>query len=315
MKSLRILGPYEFTIVELEIPAPAADEVLVKLEYAAVCNQNDCNIFHGTYGDLVTYPCEPGYYGHEGVGIVVEAGARVDGLRTEDRVVMTLEGGPWLYREYVTRKAESVVRIDPGVDPKEAAVLELFGCARHCLRIAGELSGRSVAVIGLGAAGSTLLQLMKLTDVGEVHGVELSVERMRKAQSFGLDSIVDARDEEQMANLAEKGIDLVIDAAGTPNSIPAAFELSRKDVVIFGFTNEPVTVRPSVWFQKEMVIKTSRRQTIDDLRDVVRLLEAGKIHPGEMIDDVMTFSKYDKAVSKIHREKATKMLLTWEEQE
>ena len=76
MKALQIVKPREFRIVDLERPRPRDDEVIVKLEYAAICNQNDYKIFYGLYGDLIQYPCDPGVYGHEGVGIVVEAGAR-----------------------------------------------------------------------------------------------------------------------------------------------------------------------------------------------------------------------------------------------
>ena len=127
MKALQIVEPREFRILELQKPKPQADEVVVQLEYAALCNQNDYKIFYGLYGDLIKYPCDPGVYGHEGVGIVVEKGPEVKNLQLGDRVVMMIEGGPMLYMEYVLRKTDSVVAIDKKVPAEEAAVLELFG--------------------------------------------------------------------------------------------------------------------------------------------------------------------------------------------
>ena len=78
-------------------------------------------------------------------------------------VVMMLEGGPMLYREYVERKADTVVLISKKVSAEEAAPIELFGCAHHCLGIAGDLSGKRVALCGLGPAGLAILSLMMLT--------------------------------------------------------------------------------------------------------------------------------------------------------
>ena len=143
MQALQITKPYEFKIVDMDRPQPGADEVVVQLEYAAVCNQNDYKIFYGLYGDLITYPCDPGVYGHEGVGVVVEKGTKVGTLDVGDRVVLMLEGGPMLYMEYVLREANSVVRIGKHVPAQEAAVLELFGCAHHCMDVAGDLEGKS----------------------------------------------------------------------------------------------------------------------------------------------------------------------------
>ena len=50
MKALQIVKPREFRIVDLEKPRPRDDEVIVRLEYAAICNQNDYKIFYGLYG-------------------------------------------------------------------------------------------------------------------------------------------------------------------------------------------------------------------------------------------------------------------------
>jgi len=311
MRALQIVKPREFEIVQIEKPAPADDEVLVELEYAAICNQNDYKIFYGLYGDLIKYPCEPGVYGHEGVGVIVETGGGVKGLRVGDRVVLMLEGGPMLYMEYVLRKAGAVVKIDKKVPPEHAAILELFGCAHHCMGIAGDLRGKDVALCGLGPAGLALLQLVNLQNPRSVTGVEISSRRAESARKIGLDEIVDPADDAQLRKLVEHGADIVIDATGVPRSILNSFDITRKEVVIFGFTNEPFEVDQSKWFMKEMVIKNSKVQAIDDLRAVVRLLEEGKIKTADYIDGVMSFDDYAEAVERVYRKEAVKILLKW----
>ncbi len=313
MKALQITKPYEFRIVEIERPVPGEDEILVELEYAAICNQNDYKIFYGLYGDLIKYPCDPGVYGHEGVGIVVEAGAGAgaEGVRVGDRVVMMLEGGPMLYVEYVLRKAESVVPIDAKVPPENAAVLELFGCAHHCLTICGTLTGRKVGLSGLGPAGLAILQIARLRGPREIVGIEIDEKRREAARSMGLEKIYDPQRPEELNALKAGGIDLVIDATGVPQAILNAFEITTKEVVIFGFTNERFEVDQSKWFQKELVIKNSKVQTIEDLRAAVRLQEEGKLETERFLGGVMSFGEYDKAVEKVYKKEAIKILLAW----
>jgi len=312
MRALQIIKPREFRIVEIDKPTPAEDEVVIDLEYAAICNQNDYKIFYGMYGDLVKYPCDPGVYGHEGVGIVAETGGAVENLQVGDRVVIMLEGGPMLYMEHVLRKADSVVKIDKSVPAAHAAILELFGCAHHCMGIAGDLSTKDVALCGMGPAGLAILQLINLQSPNKVTGVEISPARADAAREIGIDAVIDPTDKAQLDKLVEEGADIVIDATGVPQSILNSFEITRREVVIFGFTNKPFEVDQSKWFMKEMIIKNSKVQTIEDLTAVVRLLEQGKIKTENYIDGICSFNDYADAVEKVYKQEAVKILLQWD---
>jgi 2-desacetyl-2-hydroxyethyl bacteriochlorophyllide A dehydrogenase len=311
MKALQIVKPRAFRIIEIAKPEPAPDEVLLRMNYAAMCNQNDYKIFYGLYGDLIKYPCDPGVYGHEGVGTVVDLGAKAKGLKKGDRVVMMGEGGPMLYMEYVTRKADTVARIGRKVRPKEAAVLELFGCAHHCMEIVGVVRGKKVAVSGLGPAGLAIVQMLRLRKPREIVGIEISPARARVAKTLGLARVLSPATSRGMHRLKAEKIDLIIETSGCPAGMLNAFEITRKEVVIFGFTNEPFEVDQSKWFQKELVIRNSKVQTIDNLRAVCRLLEQGKIRTRNLISAVMPFEQYAEAVEKLYRKKAVKILLTW----
>jgi len=312
MKALQIVQPREFRIIEMDRPAAGEGEVVVQMEYAAMCNQNDYKIYYGMYGDLVKYPCDPGVYGHEGVGIVAEVGAGVEDLAEGDRVIVMLDGGPMIYREFVERKADTVVRIDKKVPAEEAAPVELFGCAHHCTGIAGDLRGKTVALSGLGPAGLAILQLMQaINPPKEVIGVDICEARAEAAKGMGIGRVVNASVKEELDALIEEGTDVVIDATGVPQAILNAFEITRHEVVIFGFTNEPFEVDQSKWFHKEMVIKNSKVQTIDDLRAVVGLLEEGRIQTKPFISDIMSYEEYDKAVEKLYKKEAIKILLKW----
>lgn len=311
MRALQILKPREHTIVELDQPEPAADEVVVKMEYAAMCNQNDYKIYYGLYGDLITYPMAPGAYGHEGVGLVHAVGSNVNDPKEGDRVVLMGVGGPMLYREYVERKAASVISLADHVSAQEAAVLELFGCAYHCMGITGDVEGKTVGLSGLGPAGLAILQLLQMKKPAEIVGIEIAEERAKAGRALGLERIVDPSDQAQLDALVEEGLDVVIDATGVPQAILNAFEITKHEVVIFGFTNKPFEVDQSKWFHKEMIIKNSRVQTIDDLRAVIKLLEDGKIKTADFITDVVSYDQYAEAVERLYKKEAIKILLEW----
>lgn len=313
MRALQITQPYEFKIIEAPVPECGKDEVLIKLEYAAICNQNDCKIFYGQYGDLFQYPCAPGVYGHEGCGIVVEKGESANEIAVGDLAAMMLEGGPALYSEYVLRKADKVAKVDKKILPENAALLEIFGCARHCVEIAGNLTGKDIVVSGLGPAGLAIIQMLKLKGPEKITAVDFLKERLEMAKNFGAERLVDAKDTSALNALKEDGADLVIDAAGTPGSIQNAFEITKKDVIIFGFTNEKFEVDQSQWFQKEMTIKNSRALTINDLKVAARLQEEEKIDAAGLISGIMPFEEYDKAVEKISKKEALKILLKWDD--
>lgn len=71
------------TISELELEAPGAGEVLVRIERAGLCH-SDLSVIDGNRPRPV-----PMLLGHEASGIVEQLGDDVDGLALGDRVVMT----------------------------------------------------------------------------------------------------------------------------------------------------------------------------------------------------------------------------------
>ena len=75
------------TVETVARPELGSDEVLVKVEASGLCHTD----IHAAHGDWPVKPSPPFIPGHEGVGIVVEAGADVSEVAVGDRVAM-----PWL---------------------------------------------------------------------------------------------------------------------------------------------------------------------------------------------------------------------------
>ena len=100
-------------------PAPAADEVVVKMR-AAPINPADLNQVEGKYPVRFALTATPGF---EGAGIVVESGTDVKGLTNGCLVILPHNAGTW--RDAVAVKAEDLVVVPEGIDPAQAAMLKI----------------------------------------------------------------------------------------------------------------------------------------------------------------------------------------------
>lgn len=101
---------------EIDVPAPAADEVTVALEMAVV-HPSDMGMIGGTYGRLRELPAVAG---REGIGRISAVGENVKNLCAGDRVRMPEDAGVW--REAVNVPAAEVEKVPSDVPAELAAM-------------------------------------------------------------------------------------------------------------------------------------------------------------------------------------------------
>ena len=89
MKSLAVFEDQSLKIVDVPVPEYGDYECLVKMESCGVCNGTDMKIIHGKLKGFDTYPA---LLGHEGVGRVVEKGAKVTSFEIGDLVTLPFIG-------------------------------------------------------------------------------------------------------------------------------------------------------------------------------------------------------------------------------
>lgn len=339
MRALRITEPGRFEIVDIEAPPCGPDDVVLRLEAATICNQFDLATFDGRAHGGGTYPMAPGFPGHEGAGEIIEVGANVTDLRVGDHVVTSGIGGDPLYRERVRRRHDSVVRISDRIAWELAAPMELFGCVHRAFSLTGSVAGLRVGVAGLGPAGQAAVALARALGAAEVVGLDIDAPRRALAERMGASATRDARDFEPahgaverlirgqsnvtdevtgkvadkktLEQLQQAACDVIVDCSGHPGSLATSFLLARQAVTIFGYTDQPVTVNPAIWFHKELTIRSSKQLTLDDLRAVAAMLDDGRIDPGPMVSAVMPFARYAEALDRIRRRDAIKIALQW----
>jgi trans-2-enoyl-CoA reductase len=104
---------------EQKLPAPAADEALVRV-LAAPINPADLNQIEGKYPIRAPLPTTPGF---EGAGVVEEIGGSVQGLAVGTQVILPHDLGTW--REACVVKADKLVAVPDEIKPEQAAMLKI----------------------------------------------------------------------------------------------------------------------------------------------------------------------------------------------
>ena len=128
MKAIQIKQPgtpEAMEFVDLPVPEPEPNEVVVKISAAGV-NFIDVYNREGRYKVAA-----PFVLGQEGAGVVTAAGKDVKSVKPGDRVAYT--GVMGSYSEYSAVPADRLVKVPKGVDDRQAAAAMLQGMTAHYL--------------------------------------------------------------------------------------------------------------------------------------------------------------------------------------
>lgn len=221
MKAIRIEqygGPDVLQRVDIEIPSPKPDEVLVRVKCAGV-NFMDIHTRQGKYKDSRTYPVRlPCTLGMEGAGEVVQTGANVTHIGIGDRVAWCISWGA--YAEYAVVPAARVARIPSNIPFDLAAAAIFQGSTAHYLieDVAHLRAGDTCLVhAASGGIGQLLVQFAKRRGV-TVFATTSTEAKADIARKHGADYVTLYRQGGFADSVRDgtqgRGVDVVFDAVG-----------------------------------------------------------------------------------------------------
>src|SRR5215210_789279 len=240
--------PGRVALEEIDVDAPAAGEVLVRLEATGVCHTD----LHVIEEDGWGHPF-PVLLGHEGAGAVEAVGDGVDGLAAGDRVVIgwktacgtcancrrgeprqckrppaaagrlhrvagddltpVLRTGTFATRTVVP--AVAAVKVPEELPVEQAC---LIGCAvatgvMSVIETAKVWEGARVAVIGCGAVGLSVIQGARIAGAAEIRAIDLDERKLEQARRFGA------------TDVGEGPVDFAFDVVGRRTTFELALSL------------------------------------------------------------------------------------------
>jgi L-iditol 2-dehydrogenase len=242
VKALRFVAENKAEVADLDIPAIAADEVLIAARSVGVCH-SDIELLEGRYIIPFEYPIIPG---HEWSGEVAKVGADVDGFQVGDRVVgecvigedhfgFSISGAA---AEFFVVKPAWLHKLPDEVSFTSGALVEPFSCGYYGLMRAGNVNASDVLVvlgagpIGLGVvAGGAALGATTIV-------VEPSEGRRQAALKLGAAHAVTPDEVDELLGKVSngRGADVVVEATGRPEVMASALEFAghRARVVYIG---------------------------------------------------------------------------------
>ena len=274
-------APGKVEITEFPEPPMGEDCVKVAVAWCGLCG-TDFHKFAGKAGSRpVTYPVP---LGHEISGVVAEVGAKVTNFRVGDRVTVdpNWSCGRCYYCQngkrhlcensrgvvkgmatYICPPVANVYLIPDSLSLREAALTEPLGCCLHGMDLLDVQLGETVAIVGLGAIGSLMLQLCAHSAAAKIVVIEPEESKRAAALEMGATLFINPTSENPAEAIAKAGIrvDKVMECGGIPATIETALDVAGRGatVVLFGVASPEARIafKPYEAFTKELVIKTS----------------------------------------------------------
>ncbi|MBS7642467.1 MAG: zinc-binding dehydrogenase [Candidatus Bathyarchaeia archaeon] len=294
MKAIRVYKD-NAEIIDMEIEKPRRNEVLVETKACGIC-MSEVYMFTGKLpGGRVA--------GHEGVGVIAALGEDVVGVDIGDRV--TTLGGP-AFAEYYKTSIHNIEKIPSYVNDEDIVywISEPLACVVNAIKGSKLKAGDDVCVIGCGYMGLLIIQALPKSILGELIAVDIREDRLRLAEKFGADHILDARKADivsEVHRILGGYVDVVIEASGAKGTIHTATELLRPGgkLILFGWHVEDEIVPTSLWHTKGLVIlNTSPAFSLDfnrDFHDAVKLLKKGVFDQSLLITHRFHYTEAQKA--------------------
>jgi S-(hydroxymethyl)glutathione dehydrogenase / alcohol dehydrogenase len=338
-------GKGHFVIDEVELGEPQANELLVEIKASGVCHTDfdHMNCWNRTY-----------VMGHEGAGVVRQVGPGVSHLREGDRVLLNWAipcGDCFQCRRGAENICEDRPRVpderfdykglkinaDFGlgtmathtVVPSQAAVkveveipfasASILGCGvmtgfGSVVNAAKVQRGSSVAVLGTGGVGLSVIQGAVHACAEKIIGVDVNPARLDLALRFGATHTVLAdREDRGLLNAAKKvkeltggrGADYAFECTAVPELGPAPLAMVRNGGTAVGVSG----IEQAISFDMELFewdkfyinpLYGQCRPSVD-FPALLRLYRLGRLKLDEMVTRTYTLDELGRAFEDMHR--------------
>jgi L-iditol 2-dehydrogenase len=311
MKAAVYYSQKDIRIEEIPTPKIGRGEVLVEMKACGICGSDLMDWYLKNRAPLVL--------GHEPSGVIVEKGRDVKNFDVGDRVFVhhhvaclkchycthgdytlceqfhntnIIPGG---FAEYFKVPAPNLnldtLKIPDGISFDEATLIEPVGCCLRAIKKCGIQKGDSVAIIGAGATGIIHTVLAKVFGAGKVIVSDLIDFRLRAAQKFGANVVVNPLNtslkEVVKAETDGRGVDLAIVTAPSLEAYKAGLGVCRKGGKLCVFApTEPgkfLEISPKELFFNELQIIPSYSTSHVETREALELVKSEKIRVRELI--------------------------------
>ncbi len=290
------------------MPEPAAGGLRVKVAACGLC-RTDLHYLHG----LATAKAPPLVLGHEVSGTVDAKGAGVAGFDIGSRVLLPpvlpcgtcelcrrgrgnvcarmsmlgnhVDGG---FAEFVVVPASCAFPLPPNLPLEEASVLADAGSTAYhaVVNRARVRPGETVAVIGCGGVGLSVLQMVRAVGAYGI-AVDIVPEKLDAAKRMGANEVLDGSGDtaKSLRKMTGGGPDVAFEVIGNPKTIRAAVDGVRTGgrVVIVGYADADVPMPAGRIMFRELEVRGSLGCPLQEFPPVLALAARGAFNLKAMV--------------------------------
>ncbi len=328
MRAVQISGPDQVEMIDVPIPSPEPNEVLVR-SYAVSLDGSDADLYRGTRPEgFYHYPIIPG---HAWAGEVVALGSLVDGIAVGNKVVsesllycgkcrncsrnetdlcekgynelgFTRPGG---LAEYTTVPAQ-VVHVLPSTTPfDEATLLASSAVVAHAFLHARLLPGDSVAIVGDDTISLLAVQIAHLFSPTSIVMIGFREERLALGRTLGATHTINAsRDDSQVLvrSLSRgRGADLTFEGTAHAQAAVEAMLLVRRGgtVLLTGTigSNALLSVESDIFVRNQLNVFGVFGANAASWNYVLRLYRVGLLNLAPLISQRFPLDEYQDALA------------------
>jgi alcohol dehydrogenase len=344
MKALVYHGPGKKAWEDKPRPSiTKTTDAIVKILKTTICGTD----LHIMKGDVPTVT-DGRIIGHEGVGVIEEAGSSVSNFKKGDHVIISCitscgkceyckkgmyshcEDGGWILGNLIDGTQAEYVRIPhadnslypiPAGADEEALVMlsDILPTGFECGVLNGQVKpGDIVAIVGSGPIGIAALLTAQFYSPAEIIMIDQDENRLNVAKTFGATQIVNGAKEdviEKIMNLTNnKGVDVAIEAVG----IPATFEICQEiiapggHIANIGVHGKSVILHLENLWSKNITITTRLVDTVTTPL-LLKTVQSKKLQPNQLITHHFRLDQIMEAYDTFGnaaKEKAIKVILT-----
>jgi len=282
----------DIRVEEVQEPKAGKGQVKIKVKWAGICGSDLHEYAAGPIFVPVHEPHPvskdkaPIIMGHEFSGEVVEVGEGVTKVQVGDPVVVEpilrcgecpacksgkynlceklgfhgLSGGGGGFSEYTVVDEVMVHKMPEGLSYEQGALVEPAAVALHAVRVSKFKAGDKAAVFGTGPIGLLLIEALKAAGASEIYAVEVSKERLKKAEELGATAVINPMETDPVETLVKftgGGVDVAFEVTGVPAVLQQAIDSTafEGETVTVSIWEKPANILPNNVVLKERNVK------------------------------------------------------------
>jgi L-iditol 2-dehydrogenase len=342
MKALLLSEYGRLELVDVPMPRPGREEVLVRVEACGICG-SDVHGYDGSSGRRIP----PIVMGHEAAGTIAALGPDASEAKEGDRVTFdsTIYCGeceycrrgemnlcerrqvlgvstpeyrrPGAFAEYVVVPARIMHHVPANITFPEAAMVEPLAVAVHAVSISEIAENGTALVVGAGMIGLLVLQALRDAGCVRVYVADIDDSRLELAKRLGAANTINARTADTASELQRltggAGVDVAFEAVGTTATVKAAIDSVRKGgtVMLIGNIAPQIEIPLQTVVSREIRLQGSAASS-GEYPQCIDMLARGAVDVKSLISIVAPLEEGPQWFERLHAREANlmKVILT-----